>query len=132
MPFAEITDGTSHTFLLGEDAGRPQFWTKAGLQSGDDYPNNNNSPVIAGVTKGSAWADPASECPVNGFTGDGMQGGPYVLNVTNNSELFAFHPGGINTVFCDGSVHYLAETVDGPIVCALVTRAGGEKIGYNF
>jgi prepilin-type N-terminal cleavage/methylation domain-containing protein len=132
-PFAKITDGTSHTILLGEDAGRPQFWTKAGMQSISDTPSNsNNQAVVNGVVANSPWADPASHCPPDGFTADGLNGGTFVINVTNNHEFFAFHPGGMNCVLCDGGVHFLYESMDNTLVMALVTRAGGEKVGYNY
>jgi hypothetical protein len=132
-PYSKITDGTSHTILLGEDAGRPQFWTKAGMQSISDTPSNSaNQGVVNGVVANSPWADPMSHCPPDGFTADGLNGGTIVINVTNNHEFFAFHPGGMNCVLCDGGVHFLYETMDNTLVMALVTRAGNENIGYNF
>jgi prepilin-type processing-associated H-X9-DG protein len=36
------------------------------------------------------------------------------------------HPGGAQFVFVDGSVHFIPETIDYPVLRALVTRAGGE------
>ncbi len=131
-PLRTITDGLSHTFLVCEDAGRPQFWTKAGRLFIDDTPNNGNLAVTAGVVTGSAWAQPGADCPINGFSPDGLQAGNCVMNCTNNNELWSFHSGGTNNVFCDGSTHFLAETLDYALVCALVTRAGAEKIGYNY
>ena len=54
----------------------------------------------------------------------------------NNTSLFwppfsarvfrSDHPGGVNFVFVDGSVHFLGDGVDPEIRKALVTRAGGE------
>jgi prepilin-type processing-associated H-X9-DG protein len=119
-------------FLLCEDAGRPQFWTKAGRLVINDTPNNCNAAVTQSVVTGSAWADPAADCPINGFSLDGLQAGNCVMNCTNNNELWSFHTGGTNNVFCDGSTHFLAETLDPALVCALVTRAGAERIGYNY
>jgi prepilin-type N-terminal cleavage/methylation domain-containing protein/prepilin-type processing-associated H-X9-DG protein len=131
-PLRNITDGLSHTILICEDAGRPQFWTKAGRLFVNDTPNNGNAKVSNGVVSGSAWADPAADCPINGFSPDGLSAGNCVMNCTNNNELWSFHTGGTNNVFCDGSVHFLAETLDNSLVCALVTRAGAEKVGYNY
>ncbi len=132
-PLSKIIDGTAHTFLLVEDAGTPQFWTKAGLQSTSDSPSNSsNQAVVNGVVQNSAWADPLSHCPIDGFTADGLNGGTYVINVTNNHELWSFHPGGIDAVFCDGSVHYIPETTDNTIIVALATRAGNEQISYSY
>ena len=44
----------------------------------------------------------------------------------STSETFAFHPGGANIAFGDGSVHFLAEEVDLNTFSQLVTRKGGE------
>ncbi len=130
-PLNKITDGTSHTILLGEDAGKPQFWTKAGMLGISDTPSEStNQPVTNGMVANSGWADPASHCPINGFTADGLNGGPFVMNVTNNHELWSFHLGGTNEVFCDGSVHFIDETTDAPIVVALVTKAGNELVSF--
>jgi prepilin-type N-terminal cleavage/methylation domain-containing protein/prepilin-type processing-associated H-X9-DG protein len=41
------------------------------------------------------------------------------------------HPGGVNVVFADGSVHFLKSTVSVPIWWALATRAGGEVISAD-
>jgi type II secretory pathway pseudopilin PulG len=131
-PLAKITDGTAHTFLLCEDAGMPQWWTKAGLQAGNCTPNqSSNQQVTNGVVPNAAWADPLNHCPPDGFTGDGLNGGTNVINITNDHELWSFHPGGVDTVYCDGSVHFAAETTDPTIVVALVTRAGNETVNYG-
>ena len=132
-PLSKISDGASHTFLLAEDAGRPQFWTKAGPLGISDTPSQSgNQAVVNGMVANSGWADPMSYCPIDGFTADGLNGGTYVVNVTNNHEFWSFHPGGVDTVFCDGGVHFIAETTENTIVVALSTRAGNEQIGYNY
>ena len=60
-----------------------------------------------------------------------LMAGNCVMNCTNTNELWSFHTGGTNNVFCDGGAHFLAETLDLAPVCALVTRAS-ERIGYNY
>ena len=45
------------------------------------------------------------------------------------NDIVSNHPGGANTLFADGSVHYLSETLDLSILAALVTRNGGEIVG---
>jgi prepilin-type processing-associated H-X9-DG protein len=38
------------------------------------------------------------------------------------------HPGGVNVLFADGSVHWAADEIDATIWAALSTRAGGENV----
>ena len=70
-------------------------------------------------------------CNVSGITYDvdwnNQQEGksttvPTFAAVTSRS----FHPGGVMTVFMDGSVHFVAQTIDLPTWQALATRDGGE------
>ena len=41
------------------------------------------------------------------------------------------HPGGVNVWLCDGSVRFIADTIDMPIWRALATRSGGEAISSD-
>ena len=70
--------------------------------------------------------------------------GPVAINATNGenfagvtfphpyygtegtSEAYAFHPGGANFLFGDGSVKFVKDTIPIRIFAKLVTRAGGE------
>jgi prepilin-type N-terminal cleavage/methylation domain-containing protein/prepilin-type processing-associated H-X9-DG protein len=49
-------------------------------------------------------------------------------NIGLNDEPFSFHTGGCNAVFVDGSVHFIADTIDGVTLRRLVTRAEGKQI----
>jgi prepilin-type N-terminal cleavage/methylation domain-containing protein/prepilin-type processing-associated H-X9-DG protein len=44
------------------------------------------------------------------------------------NDIRSEHGGGANVVRCDGSVHFLAETMNIKVLAALCTRAGGEMI----
>ena len=41
---------------------------------------------------------------------------------------WSMHPGGVNFLFADGSVHFLPESISAQLIVALVTRAGGEVV----
>lgn len=41
----------------------------------------------------------------------------------------SYHPGGVNTVFMDGSVHFISNTITPATWRALGSRAGGEVLG---
>src|SRR5262249_36009245 len=117
----EITDGTSQTILLGEDAGRPRLW-RAGRPGPDQ------------VVDGGSWAALNSGIILQGSTPDGvMRPGPCAINCTNEREVYSFHPGGANVVFADGSVRFLNKSISIRALAALVTRAGGEVVpGDDF
>ncbi len=114
-----ITDGTSNTILLVEDAGRPRLWQVG--RPGEDQ-----------TVLGAAWAAVNSGISLTGSTADGtMSPGPCAINCTNEKQVYSFHPGGANAVFADGSVHFLQAGMSIQVLAALVTRAGGELVPGN-
>jgi prepilin-type processing-associated H-X9-DG protein len=50
------------------------------------------------------------------------------MNCTNAYEVYSFHPGGVNAVFADGSLHFLKAGIEMRVFARLVTRAGGEVL----
>jgi prepilin-type N-terminal cleavage/methylation domain-containing protein/prepilin-type processing-associated H-X9-DG protein len=52
-------------------------------------------------------------------------GGPSFAAITSRS----YHPGGVQALFGDGAVRFMAETIDGHVWRALGTVAGGEVTG---
>jgi len=112
----EITDGTSNTILLTEDAGRPRLW-RVGRPGPDQ------------AVSGGPWAGVNNGIILQGSQSDGSnRPGPCALNCTNDHEIYSFHPGGANAVFADGSVHFLQAGMSVPTLAALITRAGGEVV----
>jgi prepilin-type processing-associated H-X9-DG protein len=112
----DITDGASNTILIAECAGRPKTW-----RIGQYVPD-----VLA---LGGPWASGANHLELMGSTAEGNQRpGPCAINCTNEQEVYSFHPAGANTVFADGSVHFLKKGMSIRILAALVTRAGGEVV----
>jgi prepilin-type N-terminal cleavage/methylation domain-containing protein len=126
---AEITDGTSNTLFMGEDAGRPAFWISSGRGPQNNRPGGGNLSVSNGRVRGAGWADTSNAIPLHTFRRDGLRvPGPCPMNCTNNNEAFSFHPGGIDTVLADGSVRFLSETITIPTYAGLITRSGGEIV----
>ena len=124
----EITDGTSNSIMLVEDAGRPTNWVlgqNMGIATGDGW----------------GWADPDCGYSLNGASPTtGVVANhhvpaspPYpvascVMNCNNDSEVYSFHDGGANMLFADGSVHFLSQNINIAVFAALCTKAGGENV----
>ena len=56
----------------------------------------------------------------------------YSNNCGPNDEPFAFHPNGCNSVFVDGSVHFLPDNIDGIVLRRLVTRAEATQLSDSI
>jgi prepilin-type N-terminal cleavage/methylation domain-containing protein len=124
----EIMDGTSHTLLVVEDAGRPEHWTREGRGPNTTH-NGCQADVSGGEVSGGAWADPGNLIPLHGFRVDGLKcPGKCAVNCTNNNEAFSFHRGGVQAVLLDDSVHFLTDDIEIHVYAALITRNGGEDV----
>ena len=121
----DITDGTSHTLMMSEvlqadkdtdfdfrgdilndDKGCAQFMTRFTPNSGyDSCVCNGDTPNIP------------AECRPNYGT----------VFVTARSN----HPGGVNALFCDGSITFVTNEVDHEIWWALGSMQGGETVSKS-
>ena len=105
----------SHTIMFSPDAGRP-----LAFEDGKLKPNT--------VRAGSQWVDPANEW----WTHDVCNGTTSITNCNNADENYAFHPGGGNFSFGDGSVHFLTDNIDLDLAISLITRAGDDQANGDF
>ena len=101
-PILAITDGTSNTIMIAEDAGRPQGYAAGGRSISAA---NGGNPGQAG------WADGNGAFSIDGAQPNGAIVGTCPLNCSNNSEIYSFHTNGANVVFADGSVHFLKDSI---------------------
>jgi prepilin-type processing-associated H-X9-DG protein len=127
---SQITDGSSNTMLLAEDAGRNQWWVM-GKNLGAQPTN-----FVKGGESG-AWANPGSDITTYGFNPANVgtklaeQPGPCAVNCTNANEIYSFHTGVANVLMGDGSVRGLRSGTDVNTVIPLITRASGEVISAD-
>lgn len=111
----EITDGTSNTAMLIEDAGRPGKYVL------------NQTPAATGVS-GAGWGDRAGDIGVDGANpSTGATGGSCGVNCTNASEIWGFHSGA-NIGFADGAVHFYQAGTETKIIARIVTMQGDEDV----
>jgi prepilin-type N-terminal cleavage/methylation domain-containing protein/prepilin-type processing-associated H-X9-DG protein len=135
LRFGDFTDGTSNTLHVTESAGRPNLYRNGRLVQQASGNNRIN---------GGGWCRPASELFIlRGASADGTTfPGPNAINVTNGellvtyphpfynvdgtSHIYAFHTGGANSLYGDGSVRFLRSSTNIAVLAAAVTRNGGE------
>jgi prepilin-type N-terminal cleavage/methylation domain-containing protein/prepilin-type processing-associated H-X9-DG protein len=124
QPISQVTDGTSTTSLIHEQAGRPNWYLGSAKQ-----PASTSNPTD--VYWWDAWAGYA-HFQYQGYAVDGQSAGwACAVNCNNGQGIYGFHPGGANVGFCDGSVRFLKQSVQVTVVFALATRNGGEVISAD-
>ncbi len=136
---AQITDGTSNTMMLGEDAGRPGlFWSKLRIQQtgrttadGWGWADTGNSGAVDGATFDGSITNSASKAtpPAYPTCSAGACPGLCFMNCNSDSELYSFHQGGIQALFADGHVSFISDSISLSTLGALLTRSGGDVPG---
>ena len=120
---SQVTDGMSNSFMIFEDAGRPEkFDENKNLVDGI---TNSESPNAL-IATGRNWADHQSFYDVHELCG-----GTQMMNCTNDNEIYSFHIGGCNFTMGDGSVRLVQESIDAEVFVSLFTRAGGDIVKEN-
>ena len=116
---ADVTDGTSTTFLTGESA-----WNFT-----DYLFTASSSPCFNQIRWGGTyWSSPAPTSTM--FTTLGPFNPRAMLGDSNRLKNFrSDHVGGVNMGLADGGVRFVTETIDHNVLDALATRAGRELVG---
>ena len=120
--FKEITDGATYTILIGESSGR-------GAEEGLVCNGDN---TLATDEFSGAWASFKNISrikldPDNFVCGKSISAiNPPAKFQFVEEEFFSDHPGGVQTLRCDGSVQFMKDDTDRDVYFALCTRDGGE------
>jgi prepilin-type N-terminal cleavage/methylation domain-containing protein/prepilin-type processing-associated H-X9-DG protein len=134
--FADITDGTSNTIAIIEDAGRPDLYigrTRNTTARMLDKSNSGTLLQVPGGVTGAAWAQPRNQVRITGWNRTQQNfHGTTMINGTNAQEPYSFHSGGANFLFGDGSVKFLGEQISANTFVSLCTRAGGEVLTNDY
>lgn len=104
----KVGDGTSNTFLIGENVVYVDYHSAAYFSDGD-------------------WA--TCSIPLNFLPADGDFSGVSFSKAVRGFK--SLHPGGSQFVMVDGSVHFVQEGIDVNSYRALSTRDGGEVVAIQ-
>ncbi|QDT69076.1 Type II secretion system protein G precursor [Planctomycetes bacterium MalM25] len=128
--FAQIVDGTSKTFLVGESRlhfrrgthgggveERYQGWsTSFQISSNFGIPNNAT----------------AASRPINSTDPEGIPPNGWISPGYRATEFSSHHPGGVQFVFADGSGSFLGEDIDDEVYWSLGRMNDGLPTGGDF
>jgi len=142
VKLTEITDGTSNTWLVGEQSDHLRDANRLPVTGG--YSSGvGNSSGIYGWTMGaaigqnqaaSAWGDgrhfncTAVRYQINQAGFSNSAGSGTNNDVGANFPLNSGHSGGVNMLLADGSVRFFSDSLDLTTINALCTRRGGEVV----
>ncbi len=153
VTIASITDGTSNTSLFSETTRSTSVQNVAA-----EVPSTSllNVYEYTGSSSGFTTTVPIANCQSSGARLR-YRGQEYYRNLppmafyshtlTPNTQLFdcwnanggtcshtaarSYHSGGVNVIFCDGSVHFVKNSINPVTWYALGTRAGGEVLSSD-
>lgn len=142
ISFADIIDGSSHTIAFSERLLGTGFGTSHASHAKAFWMwelSDRSSPTreACRATSGGSWYAARGEKWIMGNYGNTLYNHYYPPNATDHDcmnitqqvglmSASSLHPGGVNAIFCDGSVRTTAATVDLQLWRAWSTRADRE------
>jgi prepilin-type N-terminal cleavage/methylation domain-containing protein/prepilin-type processing-associated H-X9-DG protein len=135
FPILAVADGTSNTMIMSESGGKPVGYNRIHQiyhSEVDGLPVDGSIEPVSSA--GGAWGDMFCYSALAGAqcNNSGRRLGTCMINYTSNNEIYSWHTGGANALFCDGSVHFLLESTSAVIIVALVTRNGADVVNLSF
>ncbi len=116
--FHSITDGTSNTFLIGETAyNLPDYKFSSGSSAGQ---SRYSFTYWAVPYPGSTACTTAYTFNPHDIPDDSVFDANWVKSFRSE------HPGGVQFVYVDGSVHFVPDTTSAAVLDAAASRDGGE------
>ncbi|WP_165068729.1 DUF1559 family PulG-like putative transporter [Paludisphaera rhizosphaerae] len=139
---SSISDGTSNTMLVGEVLQAASTSTLTDLRGFIQYGNSSGfATYLAPNSKQPDLLSAASYCnypyannPPCKFRTQSPPAYPGDTTAAINGDTYASrsrHPGGVNAVFADGSVHFMKDSIAIPTWRALSTTQGSEILSSD-
>jgi prepilin-type N-terminal cleavage/methylation domain-containing protein/prepilin-type processing-associated H-X9-DG protein len=123
VKIAQITDGTSQTFAVGERSQNLSRATWTGAVTNAAVP-------LVSLQGGKGFDPEGGGALVIAHTGEG-HGPNSPSGLAHGDQYWSLHPGGANFLFTDGSVRFIKELVGFSVYQALATRQGGEIVSAD-
>ena len=115
VPHRHVSDGFSKTLLICELSGRGLTGTGVSGNPRGAWASGQNC-----ITVGPTTASVPIVNPPASSTG--------AWRDSANNALFSDHPNGAHVAMCDGSVHFIAESIAEIVLVRMATRASGEVL----
>jgi prepilin-type N-terminal cleavage/methylation domain-containing protein/prepilin-type processing-associated H-X9-DG protein len=128
---AEITDGTSNTVELLELRQTPSPSIALLDRRGRIWNDDSATYQVTGKLTPNSSAPDLGTCQNNPIPNTPCVNGSTVSSLTYYIGSRSAHPGGINAAFCDGSVHFIKNSINFSVWQALFSQAGGEVISAD-
>jgi len=115
VKLTDITDGTSNTYMIGEDIPERNAWCS--------WPYSNNA-------VGTCAIYPNAKDPNGLIYSSSVSGVQYNTggSWTNSYSFRSKHSGGLNFAYADASVHFVSDSIDINVYRSIATMAGGEAV----
>jgi type II secretory pathway pseudopilin PulG len=124
-----ITDGTGQTLMIGEKSHVDEFFDSWTTDNSGLKMYQVSAWAWAGGMKGAAQLFCSSAVGVNNSA---LAYSPLLNNLSSQDRRYngwgSGHVGGVCFAVCDGSVHFIRDTIDPVTLTRLSTRAGGETV----
>jgi prepilin-type processing-associated H-X9-DG protein len=125
-----LEDGSSNTYMVGEKyLGTDQYESTALSSGNPGFSWGENQDMYAGYE----WDNARGAFPLNGtrtsaelYQPSQDQGG--VGAASPEVKFGSAHAGGLNMVFCDGSVHVISFDIDAKVHSYLASRLDGNPV----